>query len=478
MKFPFTYYKCCLWESLDFRYRLWGLNKVHDLNQSVPLAKHLMGRAALYGTGYYASSVLEKPFLQLAETIETPKDITYTPNSFLHVMTTAYTTGGHTRVAERWIASAPKTEKHSVILLSQNAEPIPERLRDVVADNQGELTIFDDASIAAKATQLRTIALSYEYVILHIHMDEGIPIAAFGKDDFTRPVILFNHADHSYWSGSSIVDMMADLRDNSMYKVRGIKNHYTLRIPLELSDSTMTVNRTKAESRKLLGLPLDKKIILTTGAATKYAPFGEYEFCDLINVSIRSREDTMCIGVGPTAETGHWMNYPDKFIPLGPVKYGERYFEYINACDVYVGSMPIDGGLAMLDALQFHKPIVSYSIFDTQLGNLVCGIDTMVDKDIFATTLNRLLDSEEACKAYAQKQYDEAMDHHSMPVWRANMEQMLLQTPKTHHVNRGCIKGKMPINDLSIYVSVWNHTYAEKHFTWHDLVHQFKCRFM
>ena len=474
MKFPVKYYKHCLYEALDFRYRLRNLCKIKDYRQSISIAKQLMGHATMYGTSYYASSELEKPFLQLAETLETPRGITYIKGSFLHVMTTAYTVGGHTRVVERWIASASRKEKHSLVILNQGTESIPERLSEVVSNHQGTLDIFESDSMEVNAARLRKIAMSYEYIILHVHMNDPLPIVAFGKDDFTRPVILFNHADYTYWCGSSIVDMLADLRDNEMYKVRGIPNHYTLRIPLELSDSAMKINRTKEESRKLLGLPLDKKILLTTGAATKFAPFGGYEFCDVINECIQSREDTICIGVGPTAETGHWINYPDKFIPIGPVNNGEKYFDYVNACDEYLGSLPIDGGLAMLDALQYHKPIVSYSLFDTQLGDLVCGIDTFVDKNLLFTTLSRLLDSEEASQSYARKQYEEAMNHHSMTVWRTNLEQMLLQTPKKHHINRRYIKGKLPINDLSIYVSVWNQTYENKHFSWHDLYHQLK----
>ena len=48
------------------------------------------------------------------------KNINYTKNSFLHVMTQGYQTGGHTRVIERWIENAQNDQIHSVVLTNKN----------------------------------------------------------------------------------------------------------------------------------------------------------------------------------------------------------------------------------------------------------------------------------------------------------------------------------------------------------------------
>lgn len=478
LKFPLKYYKFCFLESLDFQYRLWRLSKIKSLTEAIPFTMRLMEHATIYGNGYYASSELEKPFLELAEQIGTPKGITYKPHSFLHVITTAYCVGGHTRVAERWIASSPMDEIHSVVLLSQNKEPIPERLRTVVADHHGELIIFDNTDIETRATQLRKTALEYEYIILHVHMDDATPIVAFGKDDFPRPVILFNHADHSYWCGSSVVDMVADLRDNDMYKVRGISNHYTLGIPIEISNKRETFKRTKLESRKRLGLPADKKIILTIGAPVKYSQFAQYEFCDILKECIGERNDTICVGVGPTSSTGHWMKYPDVFYPVGSVEYGDDFFDYINACDVYVGSIPIDGGLAMLDAIQYRKPVLTYSVFETKLGDLISGIKSIVKESEFRQLLNQMLDSEEDRNAYAEKQFKDVLQYHNIEAWRYRLMEMIIKTPSAHRVNRNYIRGKRSLDEKSIYISVWNRTMDEnRRITIHDLYHQMQCLF-
>lgn len=229
-----SYYKYNYREQLDFRYRLYLLSKEKDFAKRLDIVDQLTWKALTRGIGYYTCYELEKPFLELADKIKMPIGIQATSNSFLHVMTQAYTVGGHTRVVERWIDSSPREQKHSVVLLNQKEKPFPITLNDCVSEHNGSLHIYDSLDLLERATKLRKLALEYQYIILHIHMDDPTAIVAFGNDSFPRPVLFFNHADHSYWCGSSIVDMLLDIRDNDFAKKRCIKNHYTIRIPLPL----------------------------------------------------------------------------------------------------------------------------------------------------------------------------------------------------------------------------------------------------
>ena len=116
------YYKYHYREQLDFRYRLYLLSKEKDLFKRVTIAQNLMYRVFECGMGVLSSPELEKPFLDLAKTLPVFTGVQYSPNSFLHVMTQSYTTGGHTRVVERWVNNSPTEQKHSIVLLDQEEE--------------------------------------------------------------------------------------------------------------------------------------------------------------------------------------------------------------------------------------------------------------------------------------------------------------------------------------------------------------------
>ena len=468
------YYKYNYRKQLDFRYRLRLLNREKNLNKRVTLAQNLIYYACANGIGVLTCVELEKVFVDLSNTISISHNIDYSENSFLHVMTQAYLVGGHTRVVERWVENSPKSQKHSIVLLDQQDVPFPKTLRNSAMNHNGELFVFEENDIIGRATKLRELASSYEYVILHVHMDDPTAIVAFGTKEFTRPIIFFNHADHSYWCGASIVDMLADLRDNEMVSPRrGIQNIYPIRIPFEPNILFLNYPRTKEESRKKLGLPLDKKIILTVGASLKYEPFASCEFCNLISEIVLKHSDVICYGIGPLPTTGNWNKYNKQFVALGSIDYGERYFDYLNACDVYINSMPISGGTAMLDAVQFHKPVLSYSFFDTKLGEIVRGIKETNDKAIFLHQLENILSFDKYAADLAKKQFDEVWAYHGVDIWKSNINIMLTKTPKNHSINLS-MKTKYKIDDLAIMLSLWNQTISRKSLSIYDAYHIIK----
>ena len=53
-------------------------------------------------------------------------------------------------------------------------------------------------------------------VILHVHMYDVLPILAFANGDFNRPVMFYNHADHLFWLGASISDLVVNFRSSSV----------------------------------------------------------------------------------------------------------------------------------------------------------------------------------------------------------------------------------------------------------------------
>lgn len=133
---------------------------------------------------------------------------------------------------ERWIENASNSQIHSVCIIKPNGSDLS-LLEQNVKDKKGEFITFDDAlTLKERALKLRLLAMSYEYVILHTHMDDATANVAFGTEDFTRPVLFYNHASHLFWIGKAVSDLHLDLMENDeITKKRKIYNTYFLGIP-------------------------------------------------------------------------------------------------------------------------------------------------------------------------------------------------------------------------------------------------------
>jgi hypothetical protein len=356
-------------------------------------------------------------------------------NTFLHVITTCYISGGHTRVVERWINNCPDNEKHSIILLDQQDNDIPEKLIKAVQPKNGCFTSLTDSNYINKALTLRETAQDYEYIILHTHMDDPVPILAFGRNDFTRPVIFFNHADHCFWLGVSIADIVAELRsfgEELSQKRRQIKRNYCLNIPINMPDDIKT---DKIEARKKLNFSVDKKIILSMGAADKYLPFGKYNFVKMVLKILNRNENTIFVVIGPDSTDKIWKNAVKnsngRLIPVGIIP-NTDVNTYINAADLYIESFPISSFTALLDVAVTGIPILSLLTEERH-------VDVIENSTIKCKTINEIIDKSTAILNGESFNSDnlikEIIENHCYEGWLRRLRILTDKTPKSHKIN-------------------------------------------
>ena len=298
------YYKFIKNNQAFFENALRQLNVIDNIEDKLNLCIYIAKFATLCNTGYFTSSTLESFLTDMAKQINVNcDDITYKPKSFLHVMTEGYNFGGHTRVVERWIKNASQTQLHSVIFTGDQKYNLPV-LEKNVYDKNGSISYLDSSlSIFEKAAELRKIAMNYEYVILHVHMYDIIPLLAFGVEEFKRPVLLYNHASHMFWIGKSIADVVLDIVNNDdITKIRrNINDTFFLGVP---SEEIKLEQAEKLNIREKLKLPKGKKIIISTGSHYKYYPVCDDNFINLIEELVN--KDTYCYVIGIDSKDKVW----------------------------------------------------------------------------------------------------------------------------------------------------------------------------
>jgi hypothetical protein len=386
--------------------------------------------------GIFSSKRIEFELLEIAQKYIINLPQTYEENSFLHVLTQCYNTGGHTRVCERWIKNSPQNQKHSVLLINQEKNIVPQQLIDAISSKNGELIIQNtDDNCIAKALELRKIASNYEKIILHVHMNDIVPIIAFGTLDFKRPIIFFNHADHCFWLGVSIADIVVNLRTYSKdldIKYRGTLKNFVLPLPIEESQTLKKNNEEIKKTKLELGFDENSKIILSVASSYKYTPFDNYNFVETAKSIINKSKNVYFLIIGPSQNEEYWKEAilsTDRIKVLGQVP-NNKIEKYLKIADLAIDSIPLGSFTALLDIAKYNIPCLS-------LKGPINYLDSFIEANILCENQDDIVQKalEILFQATENKLYKIIRDKHSPAAFSKNLAQLYLHTPKVHSIN-------------------------------------------
>ena len=412
------------------------IKSTDNFEEKLDLAVYAAEYFVSHNTGYYTSSVLEKVFVDCAKKIKTDlSNIHYKKDSVLHVITMGYETGGHTRVVERWIENAPSNQVHSVLQTTAANIKLAVLEKNIKSKNGEFIVLENSLSLKEKAAKLREYAMNYEYIILHTHMEDPVPIIAFGTEEFTRPVFLYNHASHHPWIGKSIADLVLDIENNDSVTTekRGITNTYFLGVPSkEISVSIPDKNKFKEK----INFPSDKKIIVTCGTDIKYRTISGRSFADYLS-SIMD-ENTRCYVIGIPPENREWRNAINRsgkdIILMGPISFENGFLDYLKAADLYLDSYPLCGGTATIDAISSGTPALSLKSVYPQFDYLTRTSAYCKTEKEFIDKAKRVLNDQNYANELFQELKNSLIEHQSIEVWNKKIEKLFETAPKFHKV--------------------------------------------
>lgn len=440
----------------NFELILSNLKEKKNEETKLSLAMYASTYATFHNTGYFTSSILENIFMEYGQNIKIDlSNINYKKNTFLHVMTEGYLIGGHTRVVERWIENAPSNQKHSVVLIQPNSSDLM-TLKNNIKMKNGDYIQFDNKlDIKQKAIDLRKIGMSYEFIILHTHMDDPTAIIAFGTKDFTRPILFYNHASHLFWLGKNISDLVLDIeKDDEVTKVkRDISNTYFLGVP---SKEINLTTPDKINLRKKLKLPIDKKIIVTSGGQAKYRTICGNSFIDYLKEIVN--ENTYCYVIGVEA-TEEWKNIEKisqgHIKPLGHINFDDGYLDYLSAADLYLDSYPLCGGTATIDAISAGTPILSLKSVYPQFDYLTCTKAYCQTKEEFIQKAKYVLEDINYSSNLLDELRASLIKYQSKEAWKKKIEELIKIAPTTHKLNNTANGNDYnKIDDLAVLCNV------------------------
>ena len=350
-----------------------------DYGRVAQIACAFARKASINHPGFYVSPEVEKILLMCSENLtKTKYNLKEKGNEkrrVLHVISEGYSIGGHTRLVKSWIKS-DSDSIHSLITTWQIGST-PAWLIEEVERSGGWTYSLEAVSemYVDRAEKLRELAYEWaDVIVLHTHMYDPIPIMAFGIDG-GPPIVYMNHADHCFWLGASIADLVVDLRPCAQQLTlerRSAAASYILPLPLQAKKEF-----NKAEVRKKFGIKEDETIIFTIASHYKFRSINSNCYINIIKQIVDKVDNCRVYIIGPV-DKGKWheinVSTGGKIKALGTLTEIEEYYEI---ADIYLDCFMIASMTSLFDAATYGLSIMKFS-------NSHCPILTDFDDELKA----------------------------------------------------------------------------------------------
>jgi len=403
--------------------------------------------------GELSSRELEVELLRAARQLPLPAPAGGRPPRprWLHVLSEAYATLGHTNLCRRWMLY-DQIVIHDVILVDQKSV-VPQNLVDAVKSAGGRCVVLDPAaSLMQRAAELRKYAWEHvDMVVLHTHPAEVLATAAFGVEG-GPPVLVVNHADHVFWAGCSIADMVLDIRMSGHLwtkQLRGVDRAMILPIPLVENDRqgrpANVVSQERQALRQSLGIPDNAVLLLTVGSPAKYEPMPGLDFVTTAREILRVCGDAYLVAIGPRDE-GVWKAARKatngRIMALG---YQPDSALFCRAADLYIEGFPLGSLTAMLEAGEEGLPcICSPSVPPFRSDSL--SLDECPqpgDVPDYIRAVAALVGDAQLRARCGVKLQETIRAQHCAPGWQARLNEIKAKLPGSHNLYPDFRPGKV-----------------------------------
>ena len=347
----------------------------------------------------------------------------------LHVLSEAYEVGGHTRLVRRFIQAAE--EDAAVVLVRQDGAFSP----GWVAPEGKTVPVLDLETMGVKdslqkVSVLRVLFEAAARVVLHIHPDDAISVAAAGGA-VEADIRFFNQADHVAWLGAALPARLLNARPSGARlasRRRGVpeSRHELVPIPLEPPR-----HMSRHEARARLGIGESQRMLLTVAAKYKYNPVRGRSLLEAL-AAVLERTDIRLIAIGPTLAHpvfGHLAErFPGRVDALGVIPDPDHFRA---AADMYVDSYPFCSPTSLLESALMGTPVVAFQPdFETLeiLYNECPGVERSDfaedDPARFSSLVSDLLDSSSRRESMLHA-FRRGVEPYLPDKWRARWAAML-----------------------------------------------------
>ena len=161
--------------------------------------------------GIYDSGRLESALARINAMILGPSSVDPS-GSVVHLLTRAFSTGGHTRLTWRWI-TADTDREHLVVLTDQADEPVPEQLRTAAC---GRVVVLAPGAPGDAVREVHRHLGGAAFVVMNTAEHDTVALTACADASRRPPSLMMNQADHRFFLGAGFADGLLNLRPSAV----------------------------------------------------------------------------------------------------------------------------------------------------------------------------------------------------------------------------------------------------------------------
>lgn len=390
-------------------------------------------------SGFYKLQVLEKILVDIGKTIPSfRKKNVFSPGiksrkNVLHICSNLKTVGGHSKLLFNWI-QIDKENDHTILCTRLDLENLRKVASAYSANEPLMLISLEEKSKLKKAEELKKhlSEYHYDYIALHTDPDEVISTLALSDENMETPVLLLNHADHTFWLGSTITDILLQIRESNMdpdIERRNIPDHSLLPIPVKPSVFTKINDPKEQETSKVK--------ILSTGSVYKYTPTDDYNFYEEILLLAKKYPDILIQVVGIKQDSDEASKYRHESIQYLGIQTPEELNKLENEADLFLEGFPLPSFTALLQvslkkipfALHYN-PLDSMKLFNDNEGQ---GIHYPKNKEKWREKVSLLIEDPNYRKEIAEQQYNYINTFYSENAWLDLLKQAYKKADSKKH---------------------------------------------
>jgi hypothetical protein len=380
-------------------------------------------------SGYYKSRPLEillaKIQQKILPTAFHQKKINKT-NKILHICSEVYTSGGHSKLLYNWIKN-DSLKKHTILSTRLSLEEMKDISNFYLTDNVDveHVSVKSPSKIESVKLLNRQPLNHYDIIALHIHPDETITNIVLSQKDITTPVCFINHADHVFWLGASIADIVLQIRESSITideERRNIEKERQFFLPIPIE----TVLNIKEKENTNNETPFIN--LLSTGTAYKYNPNKHYNFLREAYKIVKENSDVIFNIVGINSDSDYAKQYQHERIVLHGIVSSQKLVEIEKETDIYIEGFPMPSFTALLQTALRKKPFVlhynplsAFRLFSDHNEHRIVYPKNLYE---WHTNIRDLIQDAKYRAETSQKQQEYLLNNYSIEVWKSRVQEL------------------------------------------------------
>ncbi|MCU6434600.1 hypothetical protein LPB67_12540 [Undibacterium sp. Jales W-56] len=325
--------------------------KAEKLDDAIKKSRFLGELLWKNSTGQYELSELENTLVEKFGSQFVPLATSTVSCEYVHILTKAYDSGGHTRIVERLINAA--SMQQSAILITETAQA--NALKKLSHAKFGCIKLPKSRDSKDKIQRLVNALAHYKTVILHIHPYdiETVLAVALAKKYYGLRVMLYNHADHVFSYGFSVADRVLEISyfGWGLRAKRKTENKSVfVGIPIKLPE---------LPQNHRCGKSMNEAYIAAAGTAYKFRPACGYSFPEFVDdLSERIKTRFVLIGPQPVFNWWWWKSYfkTSSKLDFYSTMPHEKYLQFLTHATAFIDSFPMTGGTAFSEIFSMGIP--------------------------------------------------------------------------------------------------------------------------